>query len=88
MYHTKNHQDGYCLLSYDMENRFAAMNIYQTMSYCLRTSEEDKFIAGFNFQNTIDPSFTFAELKDKDITSQMLLHGLLLSKWLNNIKFF
>jgi hypothetical protein len=51
----------------------ARLFVYQTISYCLRTSEEDKFILDFSYQNTIEPSFTFAALKGKYVTSQMLL---------------
>ncbi|CAF1473302.1 unnamed protein product [Adineta steineri] len=43
------------------------------MSYCFRPADNNHSMLISDFQNTIHPSFTFLELKEKNITSQMLL---------------
>ena len=77
MYNMKSNHDGYCLSYYVLENfgiEFEAYGrVHQLISYCLRTPQENNFIANFSFENTIDPSFTFADLKEQNMTSQMLL---------------
>jgi hypothetical protein len=77
IYNTNNYPDGYCLLSYAIDDTIGhddsiGIRRHQTTSYCLRTLEENHFIVDLNFLNTINPSFTYAKLKDKNITRQML----------------
>jgi hypothetical protein len=77
---TNNHQDGHCL-SYHSHERYEhftdvhyeVTEIEQIMSYCVRPAEKNYSVVMLDFQNSTDPSFTFAELKQKNITSQMLL---------------
>jgi hypothetical protein len=80
MYDTNNHQDGHCLSYHSRENydyfinaHYESVDVEQIMSYCFRSAEENNSMVIFDFQNSTDPSFTFAELKQKNITSQMLL---------------
>jgi hypothetical protein len=65
MYNINNHHDGYCLAS----NYVPFLYSYQEYSFCLRQSDE----IDFSFQDTVDRAFTFADLKEQGITSQMLL---------------
>jgi hypothetical protein len=74
MYNTIDFQDGYCLLSYAFRQGIhldpTHKRIHQTTSYCLRTSEEDNITIYFTFQNPAVPSFTFVQLKAKNIIGQ------------------
>jgi hypothetical protein len=71
------HQDGFCLLYYVRDNLVEYYQPYvlahQIIPYCLRPSEENIFHEDFNFNNTVDPYFTFAELQEKNISSLLLL---------------
>jgi hypothetical protein len=79
MYNTDNHQDGYCLLSsymvYDRSVYYNGTDPFpnQITEYCLRSLKEKNFIIDFNIKNITDSSYTFSELKQQNITSQMLL---------------
>ncbi|CAF1215824.1 unnamed protein product [Rotaria sordida] len=46
---------------------------HQLLPMCLRPLEESVLITDFYFNNAIDPSFNFFELKEKNISSQLLL---------------
>lgn len=80
MYNTNNHRDGHCLsyhsrMNYDyfINAHYETVDVEHIMSYCFRSAEENNSMVIFDFQNSTDPGFTFAKLKQKNITSQMLL---------------
>jgi hypothetical protein len=81
MYNTDHEQDRYCLLyyvhdfiNYYYQPLYIPAPAHQVIPYCLRPlSEENFFVADVNFINTNDSMFSFAELKEKNISSQMLL---------------
>jgi hypothetical protein len=67
MYNIDNiRQDGYCLLYYVRDNIVKYYKPYvvahQIISHCIRPSEENTLMESFNWNNTHDPHFTFAEL--------------------------
>ena len=77
MYNTDHHQDGYCLLYYVLDNIVNYGEPYtlahQIIPYCLRSSEENIRITDLNFNHTTDHDFTFSDLREKNISSQLLL---------------
>ena len=80
MYNTNNQQDAYCLLSYftstfsDNTNPISiSINTHQAISYCLRAAEKENPTGDLKYRNTIDTGFTFTELREKNVTSDMLL---------------
>jgi hypothetical protein len=76
MYNTVYGQDRYCLLynmNYDIFIDEELLKLTpHIIPFCLR-SEETLLISGFDFNNTIDPNLTFAELREKNISSAQLL---------------
>ncbi len=81
MYNANNHLDGYCL-SYHWHRESLACdrfchNLYsvQMMSYCLRPAENNYSPIISNFQYTTNGNITFAQLREKNITSEMLLYS-------------
>lgn len=81
LYHTENDQNGHCLQYSTYDDAIISISsdglpfprIYHMISYCFRPSEKNHSANDFDYKNTIDSSFTFAELKQRNITSQMLL---------------
>ncbi|UJR17118.1 hypothetical protein I4U23_004014 [Adineta vaga] len=80
-YYTQNDSDRYCLLLFDDNMRNlqqpigeTSISIHHILPYCLRLKEEEDYITVFgDLQNVTVPSFTFIELKERNITSEMLL---------------
>ncbi|UJR29387.1 hypothetical protein I4U23_010599 [Adineta vaga] len=88
MYNTNHLQNGYCLLYYvpnDTEDYDIHEQLYvlgpiskrktghQVIPYCFRPSDDIFTFEYSNFTNTMDSSFTFAQLEEKNISSQTLL---------------
>ena len=75
MYIIDSRQDGHCLLYYEnrIDSRSSDTLAHEIIPFCLRSLEESTLIADLNFHNKIDTNYTFAELRDKNISSQMLL---------------
>jgi hypothetical protein len=78
MYNTNNYKNGYCLFTssaykVDEQTYSTSKVIHQITAYCIRISEDDSFTVDASFQNIDDHNFTFAELKEQNITSHMLL---------------
>ena len=80
MYSTNHHhQDGFCLLYYAKEISALVIpemyiSVHQIIPYCLRPLEESNiFDENFNFNNTYHSTFTFGQLREKNISSQLLL---------------
>ena len=77
MYNVDSYHDGYCLSSFDVQQTDKIVKDYftvrQVTSFCLRILEDDDFLTDFNIHDVVDHNFTFAELKELNITSQMLL---------------
>jgi len=79
MYNTDRDQnpDGHCLLYYAIEMKLHPENLLrdrnQIIPYCFRPSEEIERIFNVPFNNTIDSVFNFVDLREKNITSQILL---------------
>ncbi|CAF4681609.1 unnamed protein product [Rotaria sp. Silwood2] len=79
MYHTENYLDRYCLLLFEDHlvtinaGTLGIIHIYEIASYCLRLTDEYNFTAISNFENVTNFGFSFIELKEKNITSNMLL---------------
>jgi hypothetical protein len=79
MFDINDRQDGYCL-SFHKRYFSSHLNlgrdpsyIHQTMLYCIRSFQEKNSMIDNGFKNTIYPSFTFAALKEQNITSNILL---------------
>ena len=89
MHKINNHLDGYCLFYHSYENYNILSGFLdnndgsiknqihlQIIPYCLRSSSEEEnssILEFLNNTNNIDSIFTFVELKQQNITSQMLL---------------
>jgi hypothetical protein len=75
MYNIDHRPDGYCLLYYVLDDFIDYGDPYvlahQLIPYCIRSTEEEYDIIEFN--NTIDSSYTFSQLRKQNITSQLLL---------------
>ena len=78
MYDTHDDQNAYCLYSHGIPflqstQSLGSNTVGQIMKYCIRPSEGNSVIMPSKFENSMDPKLTFAELKEKNITSEMLL---------------
>jgi hypothetical protein len=67
MYNIDDRQDGYCLSHYVYKPE--CVIAYQIIPYCLRSFEKGLL----NIINTFDSKFTFIELQEKNVSSEMLL---------------
>jgi hypothetical protein len=68
MHNTDDRQDGYCLLYYVHED--SDVHGYEIIPYCLRSFDKALIV---NINNTFDSKFTFNELREKNVSSKMLL---------------
>jgi hypothetical protein len=76
MYNTDHGRDGYCLLYYvdsDDLNLFPLRPGHQIIPYCLRSSEESISIAPLNNSTIIHSTISFAKLREKNISSELLI---------------
>ena len=80
MYNTNNDRDGYCLLYY-VTDEVSKINSYkppetrahQIIPYCLRSSEKNVIMGPLNNSTIIDSTFTFAQLREQNISSDLLM---------------
>jgi hypothetical protein len=77
MYNTNHRQDGFCLLYYVNDHKIKIESVYklahQIIPYCIRPSNENILDIDFDFENTSHSSFTCGELREKNISNQLLL---------------
>jgi hypothetical protein len=76
MYNTDHGRDGYCLLYYvdsDDSDLFPLRPGHQIIPYCLRSSEESISIASLSSSAIIHSTISFAELREKNISSELLI---------------
>lgn len=70
MYNINNRYNQHCLKSH---YRYFWTGHINTFSYCLRQSDEINLFLDFNSKDSLGRIFTFVELREQHITSQMLL---------------
>jgi hypothetical protein len=77
MYNTVHHQDRYCLLYSVHDGIVEYFNPeifpHQIISYCFQPSEENGLILNSNYNNSHDPYYTFTQLREKGVSSELLL---------------
>ena len=78
IYDSNNGLDGHCL-SYSLRfllfpsSHRQLVRTKQTMLYCFRPAEVNNSVNVFNFQHVVNANITFAQLRHKNITSELLL---------------